>query len=39
MNIQVRRGMFETNSSSVHSLIITYLRDKDEEVWYPEYIT
>ena len=48
MKIQVRRGMFETNSSSVHSLIITNLRDKDEdykkmqkdeEVWYPEYIT
>ena len=48
MKIQVRRGMFETNSSSVHSLIITNERDKDEDykkmqkdevLWYPDYIT
>ena len=47
MKIQIRRGMFETNSSSVHSLIITNKRDKDkdyekmkkeEAIWYPEYI-
>ena len=47
MKIQIRRGMFETNSSSVHSLILTNVRDKDEdyknmekeeEFWYPEYI-
>ena len=48
MKIQIRRGMFETNSSSVHALIITNERNKDkdyedmkkeEHLWYPEYIT
>lgn len=47
MKIQIRKGMFETNSSSVHALIITNSRDKDkdyrdmkkeEHLWYPEYI-
>lgn len=47
MKIQIRKGMFETNSSSVHSLIITNARNKDEDykamkkeewIWYPEYI-
>lgn len=47
MKIQIRKGMFETNSSSVHSLIITNARDKEkdyeamkkeEKSWYPEYI-
>lgn len=47
MKIQIRKGMFETNSSSVHSLIITNARNKDEDykamkkeewMWYPEYI-
>lgn len=47
MKIQIRREMFETNSSSVHALIITNKRDKDKDyaamkkeeyIWYPEYI-
>ena len=47
MKILIRRGMFETNSSSVQALIITNKREKDKDyaamkkeeyIWYPEYI-
>lgn len=31
MKIQIRKGMFETNSSSVHALIITNERDKEKD--------
>ena len=32
MKIQIRRGMFETNSSSNHSLIITNAKCKKDEI-------
>lgn len=47
MKIQIRKNIFETNSSSTHSLIITNSRDldkdmekmkKEEKYFYPEYI-
>lgn len=48
MKIQIRMGMFETNSSSSHSLIITNKKRmkkdydkmiKENHFFYPEYIT
>ena len=32
MKIQIRKGMFETNSSSNHSLIITNAKCKKDEI-------